>query len=388
MREAAHAIAGGTGTTHMTHTMDFLHEAFSNFIEGGRIVEVEQFRGGHINQTYFVTHEDARGRRRRYVMQSMNRTVFPRLKELMENVIRVSEHMHRRCAGQSHAAVHRGYIHFVRTLDGQNSLDSEVLGFWRLYHFIENAVGKMIPSNEAEAFAAGEAFGKFQELLADMPPPRLHETISRFHDTRWRYDNLEEAAAKDACGRLAACRDVLDGLRALKDAALVVQVAAEAGRIPERVVHNDAKLSNVLLDSTDGHAVCVIDLDTCMPGLALHDFGDLMRSICSSKDEDTERPEEIVVRKDMFAALHAGYVKGATGMLTAEEKALLPESGAVLTLEVAVRFLADYLAGDVYFRVRHPEHNLVRARAQLVLARKLVAAMPELHAIAAEQGRK
>ena len=144
----------------------------------------------------------------------------------------------------------------------------------------------------------------------------------------------------------------------------------------------------MLLDSTDGHAVCVIDLDTCMPGLSLHDFGDLMRSICSSEDEDTENPGRIVVRKDMFAALHAGYVKGATGMLTAEERALLPESGAVLTLEVAVRFLADYLAGDVYFRVKHPEHNLVRARAQLVLARKLVAAMPELHAIAAEQERE
>ena len=372
----------------MTHTLDFLHEAFSNFIEGGSIVDVEQFRGGHINQTYFVTHEDGRGRRRRYVMQSMNRIVFPRLKELMENVIRVSEHMHRRCTAQEHPDARRGYIHFVRTRDGRNSLDSETLGFWRLYHFIENAVGKMTPSSETEAFAAGEAFGKFQELLADMPPPRLHETISRFHDTRWRYENLEAAAAKDACGRLAGCRDVLDGLRELRDAALAVQLAAEAGRLPERVVHNDAKLSNVLLDSTDGHAVCVIDLDTCMPGLSLHDFGDLMRSICSSEDEDTENPGRIVVRKDMFAALHAGYVKGATGMLTAEERALLPESGAVLTLEVAVRFLADYLAGDVYFRVKHPEHNLVRARAQLVLARKLVAAMPELHAIAAEQERE
>lgn len=369
----------------MTHSKDLVYEAFSNFIEGGSILDVEQFRGGHINQTYFVIHEDAHGRRRRYVMQCMNRTVFPRLKELMENVIRVSEHMHRRCAALTHADAHRGYLRFIRTRDGANSLDSETLGFWRLYPFIENAVGKMIPSAPSEAYSAGEAFGKFQNLLADMPPPRLHETIARFHDTRWRYDNLEAAASKDACGRLAGCRDVLDGLRELRDAALVVQIAAEAGRIPERVVHNDAKLSNVLLDSKDGHAVCVIDLDTCMPGLVLHDFGDLMRSICSSKDEDTEHPEEIEVREDMFAALHAGYVAGAAGMLTAEEEALLPESGAVLTLEVAVRFLADYLSGDVYFRVKHPEHNLVRARAQLVLGRKLVAAAPALHAIAAER---
>lgn len=371
----------------MTHTIDFLHEAFSNFIEGGSLVDVEQFRGGNINQTYFVTHEDAGGSRRRYVMQCMNRTVFPHLPELMENVIRISEHMHKRCTDGGPGSC-RGYIHFVRTRNGRNSLDSEALGFWRLYHFIENAIGKMIPSTVAEAFAAGEAFGKFQALLADLPPPRLHETIRRFHDTRWRYECLEEAAAKDFCGRLAGCRDVLDGLRELKDAALVVQRAAEAGWIPERVVHNDAKLSNVLLDSIDGHAVCVIDLDTCMPGLALHDFGDLMRSICSSENEDTEHPETIEIRKDMFAALYAGYVEGATGMLTAAERALLPESGAVLTLEVAVRFLADYLSGDVYFRVKHPEHNLVRARAQLALARKLVAAMPELHAIAAEQERK
>ncbi|MGI5870005.1 MAG: phosphotransferase enzyme family protein [Kiritimatiellia bacterium] len=348
---------------------------------------MEQFRGGHINQTFFITHGEESGQRRRYVMQRMNRTVFPRLDELMENVIRVSEHMQRRCTSNGSALPHRGYLHFIRTLDGRYSLDSEELGFWRLYRFIENAVGKMIPSCESEAFAAGEAFGIFQELLADLPAPRLHETISRFHDTRWRYGNLVEAARKDICGRLGGCRDVYNGLMALKDHALVIQVEAEAGRIPERVVHNDAKLSNVLLDSTDGRAVCVIDLDTCMPGLALHDFGDLMRSICSSENEDTEEPEKTTVRKDMFAALHAGYLKGAANMLAPEEKALLPHAGIVLTLEVAARFLADYLEGDVYFRVKHPGHNLVRARAQLTLAHRLIEALPELQAIAAKQER-
>lgn len=366
----------------MTHSEAVVSEAFTNFIEDGRVVAIEPFHGGHINQTYFVTHEDYRRKRRRYVMQCMNRSVFPHLEALMENVIRVSEHMHERCRAQADADSSRGYLHFIRTRDGENSLNSEHLGFWRMYRFIDNAIGKMIPSSEREAYSAGEAFGKFQSLLADIPLPRLHETISRFHDTRNRYEIFEVAVERDIAERLDSCRDVVEGLRALKDIALVVQVAAEQGRIPERVVHNDAKLSNVLLDANDGRAVCVIDLDTCMPGLALHDFGDLMRSICSSTAEDTPHPEKTVVLKEMFTALYAGYLKGTAGMLTAEEKALLPESGVVLTLEVAVRFLADYLSGDVYFATKTPDHNLIRARAQLVLARKLIDTLPELHEMA------
>lgn len=366
----------------MTHSEEVISEAFANFIEGGRVVSIKPFRGGHINQTYFVTHEDYRRKHRRYVMQCMNRSVFPNLEALMENVIRVSEHMRARCQVQPDVDSERGYLHFIRTHDDTNSLDSKQLGFWRMYRFIDNAVGKMIPSSEQEAYSAGEAFGKFQSLLADIPAPRLHETISRFHDTRNRYEMLEAAVKHDHVGRLDSCRDAVEGLLALKDQALVVQIASEQGRIPERVAHNDAKLSNVLLDAHDGRAVCVIDLDTCMPGLALHDFGDLMRSICSSTAEDTPNPGETVVLKAMFTALFAGFLKGTAGMLTAEEKALLPESGVVLTLEVAVRFLADYLSGDVYFATKVPDHNLIRARAQLVLARKLIETLPELHEIA------
>ncbi len=366
----------------MTHSIEIITEAFSSFIEGGRVVAVEQARGGHINQTYFVTHEDYDRKNRKYVMQCMNRNVFPHLEALMENVTRVSEHMQARCRENPDADSVRGYLHFIRTQNGATSFDSPKLGFWRMYRFINKASGKMIATTEHEAYSAGQAFGKFQALLADIPSPRLHETIKYFHDTRRRYEAFEEAVAKNAVGRLQNCVDIVEGLRELKEAALIVQVAAEQGLIPERVVHNDAKLSNVLLDTDDGHAVCVIDLDTCMPGLTHHDFGDLMRSICSNKDEDTDKPDEIEVRMDMFAALHAGYLAGSAGVLTDAEKALLPEAGIVLTLEVAVRFLGDYLAGDVYFGIKHPEHNLVRARAQLTLARKLIAALPELHRIA------
>lgn len=366
----------------MTHSLEQIRAVFGAFVAGGEVTAVEQFCGGNINQTYFVTHETAEGVRQRYVLQCLNRMVFPHLEELMENVVRISEHMHAYYERQ-HDTDGR-YIHFLRTLNGDVSFDSEALGFWRLYRYIENAVGKMIPSQPNEAYSAGEAFGRFQALLADLPAPRLFETIQRFHDTRWRYENFEAAVQQDAKGRLAACQDVVEGLRALRPYALLVQEAFERGELPERVVHNDAKLSNVLLDEQDGHAVCVIDLDTCMPGLSHHDFGDLMRSICNNKDEDTKDYADIAIRFDMFKALYAGYVKGAATMLTPAEKALLPEAGIVLTLEVAVRFLADYLAGDVYFRIAYPEHNLVRARAQLSLAQKLVEALPRLHAIADE----
>lgn len=372
----------------MTHTKEQILEVFGYFIEGGHVVEIEQSRGGLINQTYFVTHEREDGKHRKYVMQCINRAVFPNLPELMENVIRVSEHMQERCRASADPDAKRGYLHFIRTRDHHNGVDSETLGFWRLYRYVENSVGRFEASTLFEAYSAGAAFGRFQSLLADMPPPRLHETISRFHDTRNRYAVLEEAAKQDAVGRLQFCRDVLEGLRGLQAAALAVQEAAEATRMPERVVHNDAKLSNVLLDASDGHAVCVIDLDTCMPGLSLHDFGDLMRSICTNTAEDTDKPEQTAVRLDMFKALADGFLSGAGDVLNAEERALMPDSGIALTTEVAVRFLTDYLRGDVYFNIRYPEHNLVRARAQLALAQRMVEALPKMRALVAAPSLK
>lgn len=365
----------------MTHTQQVLEAVFANFIEGGRILDVEQGKAGLINQTYFITFERNDGTVCKYVLQCLNRTVFPNLPELMENVIRVSEHMESRCRKGNDLDAKRGYLHFKRTLRRQNGLDSATLGFWRLYRYIDNAVGRFEATTEFEAYSAGEAFGRFQSLLADMPPPRLHETISRFHDTRHRYEVLEAAVQKDVVRRLESCRDVLEGLRKLKKAALKVQDAADAGRIPERVVHNDAKISNVLLDSADGHAVCVIDLDTCMPGLSLHDFGDLMRSICGNSAEDTDKPDGIAVKLDMYKALASGFLAGAGDVLTSEERALMPDAGVALTTEVAVRFLTDYLSGDVYFNIRFPEHNLVRARAQLALAERLVEALPAMQAV-------
>ena len=350
-------------------------EVFGHFTRTGRVAAVEQIVRGHINRTFLVTHEDLDRKRRKFILQKLNTTVFTRPHELMDNLVRVSEHIRAKLGDADDG---RGSIRFKRTLDGAVALDSPTLGFWRAYRYIDNAEGRLSPESEQDAYAAGAAFGRFQALLADLPAPRLHETIPHFHDTRRRFARLEESAAADPAGRLRECAREFDRLRELRPYALRVQEAAEAGVIPERITHNDAKFSNVLLDSADGHPVCVIDLDTCMPGLSHHDFGDLIRSICDSETEDSATPEKTFVKLDAYRALYAGYAKETDAVFSADEKALLPDAGIVLTLELVARFLTDYLDGDKYFAVRYPGHNLRRTRAQLAFAEKLIEALPTM----------
>ncbi|MCL1909702.1 MAG: aminoglycoside phosphotransferase family protein [Kiritimatiellaeota bacterium] len=353
---------------------DPVTEVFKHFHETGRVADSEQIIRGHINRTYLVTHEDTDGKLRKFILQKLNTTVFTRPHELMENVVRVSEHIRSKLRDDDK----RGTIRFLRTLDGALALDSPELGFWRAYRYIDNAEGLLAPETEQDAFAAGVAFGRFQALLADLPKPRLHETIPHFHDTRRRFQRLEESAAQNPVGRLAECEREFDRIIALRPHALRVQEAAEAGIIPERITHNDAKISNVLLDTTDRHPVCVIDLDTCMPGLSHHDFGDLVRSICDSEPEDSATPEKTFVKLDAYRALHAGYAKETDAIFSDGEKALLPDAGITLTLELVARFLTDFLDGDKYFSIHEPKHNLRRARAQLVYGEKLIEALPQM----------
>jgi Putative homoserine kinase type II (protein kinase fold) len=356
-----------------------LNNAFNRFFEGRRIVDVARITRGHINRTFLVTSEDANGGSARHIFQKFNTSVFPQAALVMDNVTRISEHVRGKLAAEADSE--RGSIRFLRTLDGAAALDSSELGFWRGYCYIGNAEGKNMPDSADDARAAGCAFGRFQALLADMPAPRLHETIPNFHDTRLRFKRLEDSAAKDSLCRLGGCRREFERLLELRPAALRVQEAAEAGVIRERIAHNDAKLSNVLLDAADGHPVCVIDLDTCMPGLPHHDFGDLVRSICDSEPEDSATPEKTTVNLDFYRALFDGYAEEAAAVFTDEEKALLPDAGVVLTLEVAARFLTDHLDGDKYFAIPSPGHNLIRARAQLAYAEKLIKALPQMRNI-------
>ncbi|MBQ2282308.1 MAG: aminoglycoside phosphotransferase family protein [Kiritimatiellae bacterium] len=361
----------------MTHSEETIKQVVANFFPEGEVVHIEQSHGGHINQTYFVDCKITSSDVHRYVLQCLNRKVFPDLPGLMDNVLRVSEQMSN-YAKEHNMNMTRSYLHFIRTVDGAPAVDDEKLGFWRMYRYINNAVGKQVAESPLEAFKTAEAFGLFQGMLSGITGPRLVETIKAFHDTRKRYERLERAAKEDKFGRFAESKEIFDGLMAIKPYALALQEAFDNGEIPERVVHNDAKLSNILLDVTTGNAICVIDLDTCMPGLAGHDFGDMARSMSSQTAEDEEDLSKIAINFDIYNSLIRGFLKGAKGVLNDREVELLPDGGIAMTTEVAVRFLTDYLEGDVYFSIKFEGHNLRRARSQLRLAECMVEALPKL----------
>lgn len=361
----------------MTHSEETIKAVVAHFFPDGEVVHIEQCHGGHINQTYFIDCKITSSDVHCYVVQCLNRKVFPNLTGLMDNVLRVSEQMSR-YAQEHNMNMTRSYLHFIRTTDGAPAVDDPKLGFWRVYRYINNAVGKLVAESPLEAFKTAEAFGLFQGMLAGMEGPRLVETIPSFHDTRKRFERLERAAKEDKLGRFEESKEVFEGLMKIKPYALALQEAFEKGEIPERIVHNDAKLSNILLDINTGNAICVLDLDTCMPGLAGHDFGDMARSMSSQTPEDETDLSKIAINFDIYESLIKGFLKGAKGVLNAREVELLPDGGIAMTTEVAVRFLTDHLEGDVYFSIKYDGHNLCRAKSQLRLAECMVEALPQL----------
>ena len=364
----------------MTHSEETIKKVVAKFFPDAEIVQVEQCHGGHINQTYFVDCKITPSDVNRYVLQCLNRKVFPDLPGLMDNVLRVSEQMSF-YAKEHNMNMTRSYLHFVRTTEGAPAVDDKALGFWRMYRYINNAVGKLVAESPLEAFKTAEAFGLFQGMLSGITGPRLVETIPSFHDTRKRFEKLERVAKEDKLGRFEASKDVYEAIMEIKPYALALQEAFDKGEIPERVVHNDAKLSNILLDVNTGNAICVIDLDTCMPGLAGHDFGDMARSMSSQTAEDEVDLSKIAINFDIYDSLIRGFLKGAKGVLNNREIELLPDGGIAMTAEVAVRFLTDYLEGDVYFSTAFEGHNLIRAKSQTRLVQCMIEALPRLRSL-------
>ena len=355
--------------------LSHLREIFARFFPDVDSFRADQYFGGHINRTYFIEAAAPGASSCSFVLQCVNKHVFTNYLGVMENVMRISEHLCRKSRENPGPDEGRDYLHFLRTADGAPGVDLDE-GFWRVYRCITHAEGRIRAETPAEAREAARAFGRFQRLIADLPGPRLVETIPHFHDTRRRFEALDRAFAEDRCGRAASCRGDYAAFQDLREAALRLQKSFEAGLIPERIAHNDAKFANLLLDTETGRAVCVIDLDTCMPGLSLHDFGDLMRSMCSDRPEDEPDTSLIVARRDMYDALVDGFLSETGDVLVPEERRLLPDSGVTLTAEVGVRFLTDYLEGDHYFHVDRPDHNLVRARSQLALTRSMLEKLP------------
>lgn len=357
-----------------------LRKVLSRFdLESGP-VDASPHPGGHINDSWLVTIGRPDGAVRG-LLQRVNGSVFPDPPALMDNISRVVGHLARSLAAEGVPDAGRRVLSLVPARDGGTFIRDGLGDCWRLYRFIEGARNLLAVTSPAEAEAGGRAFGEFQRRLADLPGPRLHESIAGFHDTPRRYADLERAVEADAFDRAAAAREEIGYAMGRRGDAGVLLEARRQGRVPERVVHNDAKISNVLFDGESGEGLCVVDLDTVMPGLSLYDFGDMVRTMTGRAAED-DAGTDAGVDPVLFEALAGGYLSEMGPLLTAGERGLLVASGQLITLEIGVRFLTDFLRGDAYFRTAHPEHNLQRCRAQFAHHRSLTEAAPALQRLA------
>ncbi len=348
-----------------------LEAVAGHFTIEGRLIAVEPFGGGHINDSFLVTYRQ-KDRSARFLHQRINDAVFPAPVLVMENIQRVTDHIAQRLKSLGVADVNRKVLTLVQTNEGSSYCRDSMGSYWRLYWFIESARVCQTVETPEQAEQAGRALGVFQRLLVDLSGPRLHETIPGFHNTPSRFEALERAVQADPQGRAAEARREIECALLNRSLATALLDLYQAGDIPERVVHNDAKISNVLFDRETGEALCIVDLDTVMPGLALYDFGDMVRSMTCPAPEDETDPSRVEVRMPLFAALVRGYLEAATPFLAPMERANLVTAGKLIALEQGVRFLTDFLNGDKYYRTQRPNQNLDRCRTQFKLVESII----------------
>ena len=349
-------------------------EAF--YIYGDYLVATP-FGTGNINDTYQVTYDQG-GTRLHYTLQRINKTVFKNPEQVMENVDRVTRHMlHKIRTGN--LTTRKRTIRLLYARSGEPYVIDADGEYWRAYIFIEHARTYDVLESTDHAYKAARTFGEFQGDMVDLPGPRLHETIPDFHNTPLRLEKLKEMIQLDPCGRVKEVSEEIDFIMARSGELGRLVELNQAKLLPERITHNDTKVNNILIDDVTGDGICVLDLDTVMPGLVLYDFGDMMRSGTNSAEEDEQRLDRVTMRFDIFEALLRGYLAGAGSFLTPLEREELPFSGKLITMELGMRFLTDYLAGDVYFKTSRERHNLDRCRTQFKLVREMEANFCQMH---------
>lgn len=371
-----------TPKTSPVHSIDTVtNEAIGmiadQFAISGEFVRGEEIKSGHINMTYRVTFETADGSEHRYILQRINEVVFKDPMAVMRNVECVTRHINwkvlrvkKDLGGQTlNLYPGRGGKFWVRGPQG---------GVWRCYNFIEGCQTYDIVENTRQAYQAARAFGSFQDLVSDLPPEEIEETIPHFHDTRQRYQRLMEVAEADVCGRAGEVAAELEFVRNRETDVARILAMLESGEIPQRITHNDTKINNVMIDGETDSAVCVIDLDTVMPGSVLYDFGDMVRAAVSPAAEDEKDLSKVKLRMAIFEALVEGYLDSARNFLNDAEVQMMAFSAKLITLEIGIRFLTDHLEGDVYFKTQHQGHNLDRCRTQLRLVEEIESQLPKM----------
>jgi hypothetical protein len=357
-----------------------LQEVSRKFHIYGEILHAEACKIGHINETYTATYDQG-GLRVRYIHQKINQHVFRNPEAVMENLVRVTVHLRDKLAAQQARDLTRRAVTLVPCRTGQSFYRGDNGDVWRTFVFIEGLQTHEAVQTPDQAFEAGRAFGEFQELLSDLGTPRLHETIPNFHNTRLRFQALQKAIEDDRCNRAHLARPEINLALQQEPIVDVLLNALARGEIPERVTHNDTKFNNVMMDVVTGKAMCVVDLDTVMPGLVHYDFGDMVRTTTRPTVEDELDLSKVEMQMPMFEALARGYLEGAGRFLTKAERSYLGFAGKLITFTIGIRFLTDFLNGDTYFRVHRPNHNLDRSRTQLKLVESIARQQDAMQAL-------
>ncbi len=326
---------------------------------------------GNINDTYIIGTRTEDGIRKNYTVQRLNHKVFLCPEQVAENAYAITTHMEHKLSAVGHDALRRKVLHIYRRQDGSFFYRSQNGDYWRVLSYVYDS--RCVNTADPEIlFGTGYAFGEFQRELADFPAETLHITIPDFHNTPKRFADLRHSAALDVCGRAEEVREELDYLFSMETYVSFLEDLNKEGRLPLRVVHNDTKCNNVMFDRDTHAPLAVIDLDTVMPGYMAHDFGDAVRFACNTASEDEEDLSAVSLNLEGYQALARGFVKPLWGIITDTEFETLPDGVLIITLELAARFLKDYLDGDVYFKCRKERHNLIRARGQMALAKNIV----------------
>lgn len=360
--------------------MEKIYKVAKEFSFEGTLIDAVPYGNGHINDTYALTYEKD-GAKKRYILQKMNKSVFPDIAMLMHNVALVTDFLAGKIKERG-GDCERETLTLIRTKKGEDYLVDGDGDSWRAFIFIENTLSYQTSAGADVLEDTGRAFGTFISGLADFDASQLGEVIEKFHDTRDRYAKFVATLKADKVGRAASARDEIAFVKAREGYCPRVVSLLESGRIPLRVTHNDTKLNNVLVDADTKKAVCVIDLDTIMPGSLLYDFGDAVRFGCSTAAEDEKDLSKVDFDINLYEAFAKGFLAGTGDSITQTELDNLAFGAVLMTYECGMRFLTDYLDGDNYFKTAYPEHNLVRCRTQFRLVERMEARLDEMNAIA------
>ena len=357
-----------------------IDEAIANFQYEGILVEERPYGNGHINDTFLLTFEIAEMGRIKVILQRMNKEVFTNPVELMENVIGVTSYLRKKII-ENGGDPDRETLNVIPAVDGKPYFIDYKGEYWRSYKFVTDASSYDQVEKPEDFYQSAYAFGNFQRLLADYPAETLHETIKDFHNTPDRLEKFKKAVAEDICGRAASVQKEIDFILEREELTHALYDLQLDGRLPLRVTHNDTKLNNIMIDDETGKAICVIDLDTVMPGLTANDFGDSIRFGASTALEDEQDLSKVSCDLHLFDVYARGFIEGCGGALTDLEIDMLPMGAILMTFENGIRFLTDHLEGDHYFRIHREGHNLDRCRTQLTLVKDMQEKLPQMNAI-------